>query len=291
MEREDTHALGYHGVDEDPNAEVLIASMASTARWEATVRLRAWERAQLALAPGDRLIDVGCGLGEAVLALAEDLDGTGEIVGVDASERMLDVARARAAAARCRVRFTRGDATALDEPDGAFDAARAERLLQWLRDPAAAVAELVRVVRPGGRLSLIDTDWSTFEIDVGDDALAGLVRDLMRTERHRASTVGRRLDQLAAVARATPVARMDATQTWTSWDPDESPAPLGCFSMASLVDDLIDSGLLEGAQRAPVLARIDDAARAGRFRMRLRMFAVIAVIPSGRSGDVTSDIS
>jgi SAM-dependent methyltransferase len=279
VERDDTHRLGYRGVDEDPNAEVLLASMAETARWEATVRLRAWERAQLGLAPGDRLLDVGCGLGEAALALAEDLGETGEIVGVDASERMLDVARAGAAAARCRVRFTRGDATALDEPDDAFDAARTERLLQWLSDPAAAVAELVRVVRPGGRLSLIDTDWSTFEIDVGDPALAGLVRELMRVERHRSSTVGRPLGDLVAAAGATPIARTDATQTWTSWDPDASPAPLGCFSMASLVDDLVGNGLLEASQAQPALARIDGAARAGRFGMRLRMFGVIATVP------------
>ena len=79
--------------------------------------------------------------------------------------------------ARCRVRFTVGDACSLDEPDDSFDVARSERTLQWLADPAAAVAEMVRVVRPGGRVSLIDTDWSTFTIDVGDDALASLVRD------------------------------------------------------------------------------------------------------------------
>ena len=127
------------------------------------------------------------------------------------------------------------------EPDDSFDAARSERTLQWLADPAAAVAEMVRVVRPGGRVSLIDTDWSTFTIDVGDDKLAALVRDGMRTERHRPSNVGRRLHDLVGAAGCVPLARTEATQTWTTWDPDESPAPLGCFSMESLADDLVAS--------------------------------------------------
>jgi SAM-dependent methyltransferase len=266
-------------VDEDANGDVLIASMAATARWDSTVRLRAWERARLRLAAGQRLLDVGCGLGDAALELAEDLGERGEIVGIDTSERMLAVARAHAATAACRVRFSRGDAMSLDEPDDAFDAARSERMLQWLQEPASAVAEIVRVVRPGGRISLIDTDWSTFAIEVGDEALAGLVRDLLGTERNRSSTIGRRLADLVAAAGCTPIARTSNTQTWTAWDPDESPAPLGCFSMGSLVDDLVDAGLLVESEREPVIARIEDAARADRFSMRLTMFGVVAVAP------------
>ena len=222
---------------------------------------------------------MGCGLGEAALALAEDLGDGGEVVGVDASERMLRVARSNAVAARCRVRFTVGDACSLDEPDDSFDAARSERTLQWLADPAAAVAEMVRVVRPGGRISLIDTDWSTFTIDVGDDALAALVRDGMRTERHRASNVGRRLHDLVGAAGCVPLARTEATQTWTTWDPDESPAPLGCFSMESLADDLVASDRLATADRRRFVSTIHDAARRGRFSMRLTMFAVVATAP------------
>lgn len=164
-------------------------------------------------------------------------------------------------------------------PDDSFDAARSERTLQWLADPAAAVAEMVRVVRPGGRVSLIDTDWSTFTIHVGDDALAALVRDGMRTERNRASNVGRRLHDLVGAAGCVPLARTEATQTWTTWDPDQSPAPLGCFSMESLADDLVATGWLTTADRRRFLSTIHDAARRGQFSMSLTMFGVVAVAP------------
>src|SRR3954468_15321812 len=96
MAPEETHGLGYEQVDDDPNVAVLLANMDSTARWEATRRLRAWERHQLSLGHGQRLLDVGCGLGDAVLALAGDLGRDGEVVGVDASAEMIAAARSRA---------------------------------------------------------------------------------------------------------------------------------------------------------------------------------------------------
>jgi SAM-dependent methyltransferase len=276
---EDQHRLGYQHVDEDPNVDVLLAAMDATARLDVAIRLRSWERAQLALAPGERLLDVGCGLGEAALALAGDLGDDGELVGIDASERMLRVARANASGARCRVRFTVGDAGALAEPDDAFDAARSERMLQWLPDPAAAVAEMVRVVRPGGRVSLIDTDWSTFSIDVGDDALSAAIHDGMRVERDRPSNVGARLGDLVVADGGVPVASTQATQTWTSWDPDASPAPVACFSMESLADDLVSGGHLATADRDRFVSTIHEAARRGQFEMRLTVFAVVATVP------------
>jgi SAM-dependent methyltransferase len=284
MAIDDTHGLGYELVDDDPNVSVLLATMDTTAKWEATRRLRSWERSELGLGSGLgsglRLLDVGCGLGEAALAFADDLGDDGEVVGVDVSAEMLRVARSKAGAARCRVRFTVGDACSLAEPDNSFDVVRSERTLQWLADPVAAVAEMARVVRPGGRVSLIDTDWSTFAIDVGDDALASMVRNAMRTERGRPSNIGRRLHELVSDADLIPVARAEATHTWTAWNPDETLAPDGCFSMQSLADDLVATDQLAPGERDRFVSRIHQAARRDRFSMNLTMYAVVATAPT-----------
>jgi SAM-dependent methyltransferase len=280
MAIDDTHGLGYQVVDDDPNLSVLLATMDTTAKWEATRQLRSWERSELGLVSGQRLLDVGCGLGEAALALADDLGGEGEVVGVDVSAEMLRVARSKAAATRCRVRFTVGDACSLTEPDDSFDAVRSERTLQWLTDPRAAVAEMARVVRPGGRVSLIDTDWSTFAIDIGDDDLAAMVRNAMKTERGRPSNVGSRLDDLLRDVGLAPIARTKATHTWTAWNPDETPAPDGCFSMQSLADDLVATDQLSPVARDRFVSRIHQAAREDRFWMSLTMYAVVAASPT-----------
>lgn len=281
MDAGDTHALGYRQVDGDPNVPVLLGTMDATGQWEATRRLREWERHGLQLQPGQRLLDVGCGLGDAALALAADLGVGGEVVGIDRSAAMIGAARARAVSLplACAARFEVGDAGALAEPAGAFDAVRSERTLQWLTDPAVAVAELARVLRVGGVLSLLDTDWSSFALDVGDPDLSVRVRDAMRDERGRASNVGRRLGALAEAAGLEVAATTSATQEWHEWDPDASPAPDGCFSMASLADDLVDRGQLEAGDRDGFVATVHAAARKGRFSMALTMYGVLSRRP------------
>jgi len=276
VDADETHALGYERVDDDPNVSVLLGTMEATGRWEATLRLRAWERERLSLTPGQRLLDVGCGLGDAALALAGDLGSDGEIVGIDISAKMIAGARSRARTARCRVRFRVGDALELAEPNCSFDTARSERTLQWLTDPKAAVAEMARVLRPGGLLSLIDTDWSTFDIDVGDRDLAKRVLDAMRIERRRPSNIGRRLADLVQDVGLEPVDQTTVTQRWTDWNPDESPAPDGCFSMSSLAEDLVDAGQLGADDRDRFVSTIHAAAREGRFSMALTIFGVVA---------------
>ena len=279
MNSSDPYSLGYENVDDNPDASVLIANMDATSRWEATRRLRTWERDELGLTEGERLLDVGCGPGDAALSLATLLGPTGELVGVDASAAMLKLARQRSAATVCAVRFSVGDARSLNEADGSFDVVRSERTLQWLPDPGSAVSEFARVLRSRGRLSLIDTDWSTLHLDVAHPEITVMVRRALETERNRPSNIGRRLTHLAEAAGFEVVATATATQNWTDWNPDETPAPDGCFSMQSLTDDLVDAGELESNAKNWFVDTVLKAARYKRFEMSLTMHGLIAVRP------------
>ena len=164
---------GFTTVDAQPDAAMLVEGMERTAQWPAVVQLRSWEREHLALQPNDRLLDVGCGMGDMACGYAA---AGAAVTGVDASEAMLGAARERAGRESVSVDFQVGDATALHFPADSFDACRSERVLQWIPDMAAAVHDIVRVVRPGGRLCLIDTDWRTFAADLEDLELSRAAR-------------------------------------------------------------------------------------------------------------------
>lgn len=268
-------ALGYATVDGRINESHLISTMDASSNWPAIQTLRAWERDQLALRGGERLLDVGCGPGDGAVAVATDLGSDGEVVGIDRSDEMLRVARRRASAAGCRFQVARGDAMSLCVTDASFDAARSERTLQWVRDPARVVSELHRVVRPGGRVALIDADWSTLRIDIGDERVTAPVRALLQQERRRPSNVGSRLLNLCRDAGFVDVDTTAATHIWTRWDPDATPVPDGFLAIEDLADDLVEAGSFDPHDAGRFVTSIQDAARNDRFFMALTMFAVV----------------
>ena len=110
-----------------------------------------WRRltACAVVSPGDRVLDACCGTGD--LALAAEAEG-GRVTGLDFSERMLERARRKSST----VEWVRGDLLELPFPDGSFDAATVGFGLRNVEDLGRAVAELRRVLRPGGRLGILD---------------------------------------------------------------------------------------------------------------------------------------
>jgi demethylmenaquinone methyltransferase/2-methoxy-6-polyprenyl-1,4-benzoquinol methylase len=119
-----------------------------------------WRRAMVdAVAPDprQRLLDVATGTGLVAAELVRR--GAGEVVGVDQSEQMLSGARARLArdpALAGRVSLVRGEAERLPFRDAEFDALTFTYLLRYVDDPGATMAELARVVRPGGRIGMVE---------------------------------------------------------------------------------------------------------------------------------------
>jgi ubiquinone/menaquinone biosynthesis C-methylase UbiE len=108
--------------------------------------------AHAALSAGQSVIDVACGTGLVTLAAAGAVGPGGTVVGVDLSESMIDLARARAHARNLHhVRFARMDAEDLDLPAAAFDAALCALGLMYVPDAGKAVRQMARVLAPGGR--------------------------------------------------------------------------------------------------------------------------------------------
>lgn len=158
-----------------PPSDTLFADDPAARRLEALYRtpdIVAQRRAigaALALAPGERVLDVGCGPGLLCAEMAGAVGSAGTVVGVDTADSMLRIASQNGTGfGQMSVRS--GEATSLPADDAAFDAVVCTQVLEYVHDVTAALAEFRRVLRPGGRLLLVDTDWASCVWASGDDA-------------------------------------------------------------------------------------------------------------------------
>jgi arsenite methyltransferase len=141
------------------------------------VEQRARIRAKLTPRRGEHGLDVGCGPGFLVCELASEVGAPGRSVGVDASAEMIATAteRARRSALAGRTEFSQGDAEDLHFSSQSFDFVTAIQVYEYVTDIRRALAEAHRVLRPGGRLVVMDSDWDSCIWHVDDRERAGQV--------------------------------------------------------------------------------------------------------------------
>lgn len=110
--------------------------------------------ADLQLPEGSRGLDVGCGVGLFTLWLADAVGSRGHVLGIEPSSERVEAARALVGHVRppSRLEFREGDALKIDAPDGAFDWIWCGDVLHHIQETGRALGELARVVRPGGRI-------------------------------------------------------------------------------------------------------------------------------------------
>ncbi len=133
---------------------------------------RAKTRAALALTAGENGLDVGCGMGFLTCEMAREVAPGGHVIGIDNSPDLIATARVRAEREglyNC-VEFVGGDAARLDFPSATFDFVVAVQVYLYVAEIERALAEAARVLKPGGRLIVVDTDWDSCVWLTGDHA-------------------------------------------------------------------------------------------------------------------------
>ncbi|MFD5074150.1 methyltransferase domain-containing protein [Streptomyces sp. NPDC058371] len=263
---------GFHAKNiAGSNVDWLVSALDAQEANDGVRRLRSWAYDAVAARPGERAVDIGCGTGSQTRALATAVTADGEALGIEPNPGLRAVAEERSAAAGVKARFADGDALALALPDASVDVVWCERVLQHLLEPQQAVDEMARVLRPGGRVVLLDTDWATTILHPGDpDTIAALTSGALTAAAN--PHAGRKLlGQLSAAGltvddRGSQALMQDhTTVTW----------PL----IRMLAESALRRELITEEQRDRLYADLTEAAEHGALHMSVTMFGVAAHRP------------
>lgn len=270
---EQSRRTAFDRVDETADPEDFVRYLDTTRATEFFQEIKRRSLALLDLLPGDRALDVGCGTGDEVIALAEELGPGGRSVGADASATMVAEGRRRALAEGLPATFVQADARHLPFADGSFDGVRAERLLQHVPDADGALRELVRVARAGARIVIWEADLETLVFDAPDRAVSRRIA-LAICDGFRHGAIGhelyRRFKRLGLQeVQAEPRIRA-MTEFWLM----ES-----AFELHASARKAAAAGLVTAREAADWLAALEAAAEDGTF-----FAAVSGFLVSGRKG-------
>ncbi len=224
---------------------------------------------------GKSVLEVGCGNGVLLPRLAEAVGSGGRVVGIDHSEAFVAEARARVDTAGFAATVTVQEADAYHLPflEGTFDTAHCERVLMHLEEPGAALAEMKRVVRPGGWIVAVEPDWAGLRIDHVDPD--GLHLLLVRARRSRQPGIGvtlyRRMGELGLVERrAVPV-----VSAVTDFEVLKGYG----LTLPPAADSLVADGTLTRTRVDALLSYLEEANAAGRFYGVTGMHVVAGRVP------------
>jgi arsenite methyltransferase len=205
-------------------------------------------RAVIAARPGEKGLDIGCGVVYLACELAREVAPGGHIAAIDSSHDSVDASRKRIAAQGLgdSVRVGVGDAGALDFADATFDFAVVAQVYCYVRDVAGAIREAARVLRPGGRLVILDSDWDMCIWASGDRALTRRLIDARAQVQFAHAHLPRDLHRLIHAAGMTLSDLQAYPIIETRYDPDS-------YS-AGLIDQTVKAGVRQGMPAEGVAA-------------------------------------
>ena len=268
-------ATGFVDVDrsENPAAFHNCLSLIDSLPYYRESKQRSYEL--LGLAPGLTVLEVGCGLGDDAIRIAELVAPGGSVVGVDASARMIELASARAPIG-LPLKFLQADARNLPFEDAVFDRCRVDRTLQHIERPDEAIAGMVRVLAPGGTLLAYDNDWGTFTVS-GPDRSTGDAMAQYWGASFVNPTLGRDLARLFAAAGLVDITVIPSVSVITEFETADR-----VYNLRQTAQRAAKQGIITGEAAAAWLAGLENSGRRGSFHCELTAFTVTGKKPAGQ---------
>lgn len=268
----DKHKLfGFTDVDQTNDPDYFIRFLDEASADESFQAYKQHSFALLELEPGQQILDVGCGTSEDARAMAQRVAPGGHVVAVDGSQSMIATARQRAEGCELPVAFQVADAHQLPFADNSFDAARADRIFMHLEAPAQALREMMRVVRPAGRVLVYEVDFETLTVDL---PARPLTRKIVHTwcDGFRNGWLGRHVPALFREAGLHDV-RITPATLWLRY-----PVAMQMIGPAT-VERACEAGLLTPAEGEDWLRQLQERYEAGLLFSTLTGFLVLGRKP------------
>jgi len=261
---------GLHSVDQsvDPSERFRFLDRESAKPAMQYARRRSIER--LEIADGARILDVGCGAGDDARAMAALVGSSGRVTAIDVDPVMLAEAVRRSEGLSLPLDFRRADVYELAEPDAAFDGSRAERVFLHLAEPERALAQMVRVVRPGGTVVVLERDIETRTIDV-PGASRAVTRRIVNfwCDRFLNGWIGRQLPRLFLQAGIRDVAIEPVTVVDTDFAAFDAQ-----YDLTRIVRRAEEAGAVTREDGTRWLAELEAVVKAGSFFTSMTNFIV-----------------
>jgi ubiquinone/menaquinone biosynthesis C-methylase UbiE len=220
---------------------------------------KARARSLLDLQPGLHVLDAGTGTGEDARAIATCVGPTGQVIGLDVSQTMLEVAKQRSQGLDLPLRFCQADLHHLPFVDATFDRCYADKTFQHLLSPRQALTELVRVLKPGGRLVVVDPDHDTHVLD---SPYPEVTRRFLRFRSDGLRQPGIAHQQYELFQEAGLHAVTVEPLTWVTTD-YETIRPMSSFIEGMRLAQ--DQGVVTAEEAERWITALEDAMRTGRF--------------------------
>lgn len=265
---------GYSDIDNTSNPTKYVRRLDKQGTSNLWLLIKAQMQYLLEVGKGDSVIDVGCGTGDDVRAIAEIVGENGRVVGVDGSTTMIQEAKRRAEGLNLPTEFYVGDAENLEFPDNSFDCCRVERVLQHLHNPQQSLQEILRIAKQGARIVIVEPDYGSIKIEGGNPTVTSkLIK--RRCSHFRSAQIGMQLPLLYKRLELVKIAVRVIQVVNENFEDDHEK-----FLLSKYVEPAVTMGVVSAQECRKWIKDLKGAAYEGNYRHTISLFLV-----SGRKPD------